>query len=92
MGSSHQVAKVLELQLQSFQRMFRVDFLLGSTGFISLQSKGLSLKKKKQTKLLSKIVTTTIIVPTDPDLGGVWESSAPLPRFPAEHATTANNT
>ena len=26
-GSSHQVAKVLELQLQSFQGIFRVDFL-----------------------------------------------------------------
>ena len=38
--SSHQVAKVLELQLQhqSFQWIFRVD--LGSTGLISLQSKG----------------------------------------------------
>ena len=37
-GSLHQVAKVLELQLQhqSFQWIFRVDFL------ISLQSKGLS--------------------------------------------------
>ena len=42
-GSSHQVAKVLELQLQhqSFQWIFRVDFPLGLTGLISLQSKGL---------------------------------------------------
>ena len=40
---SHQVAKVLELQLQhqSFQWIFRIDFL-GLTGLISLQSKGLS--------------------------------------------------
>ena len=39
--SSHQVAKVLEFQLQhqSFQWMFRT---LGWTGWISLQSKGLS--------------------------------------------------
>ena len=38
-GSSHQVTKVLELQLQHqyFQRIFRIDFLL-----ISLQSKRLS--------------------------------------------------
>ena len=36
-SSSHQVAKVLELQHQSFQRIFRVDFLLGLTGLISLQ-------------------------------------------------------
>ena len=44
-SSSHQVAKVLELQLQrqSFQWIFRTDwFPLGLTGWISLQSKGLS--------------------------------------------------
>ena len=43
-SSSHQVAKVLEFQLQhqSFQWTFRTDFLLGWTGWISLQSKGLS--------------------------------------------------
>ena len=41
-GSLHQVAKVLELQLQhqSFQWLFRTD--LGLIGLISLQSKGLS--------------------------------------------------
>ena len=43
-SSSHQVAKVLELQLQhqSFQWIFQVWFPLGWTGLISLQSKGLS--------------------------------------------------
>ena len=44
-GSSHQVAKVLEFQLQhqSCQWIFRTDwFPLGWTGWISLQSKGLS--------------------------------------------------
>ena len=37
-GSSHQVTKVLEFQLQqqSFQWIFRVDFPLGLTGLISL--------------------------------------------------------
>ena len=42
-GSSHQVAKVLELQLQpqSFQWIFRVDFLL--TGLITLLSKRLNI-------------------------------------------------
>ena len=42
-SSSHQVAKVLEFQLQhqSFQWIFRTD-PLGWTGWISLQSKGLS--------------------------------------------------
>ena len=41
-SSSHQVAKVLEFQLQhqSFQWIFRTDF--GWTGWISLLSKGLS--------------------------------------------------
>ena len=43
-SSLHQVAKVLEfkLQHQSFQWIFRTWFLLGWTGLISLQSKGLS--------------------------------------------------
>ena len=42
-SSSHQMAKVLEFQLQhqSFQWIFRTD-ALGLTGWISLQSKGLS--------------------------------------------------
>ena len=40
-GSSHQAAKVLELQQQSFQWIVRVDFL-GLTGLIFLQSQGLS--------------------------------------------------
>ena len=44
-SSSHQVAEVLEFQLQhqSFQWIFRTDwFPLGLTGLISLPSKGLS--------------------------------------------------
>ena len=43
-GSSYQVAKVLEFQLQhqSFQWIFKVWFPLGLSGLISLQSKGLS--------------------------------------------------
>ena len=43
-SSLHQVAKVLEFQLQhqSSQWIFRTDFLLGQTGWICLQSKGLS--------------------------------------------------
>ena len=38
-SSSHKVAKVLELQHQSFQSILRVDFL-GLTGLISLLAKG----------------------------------------------------
>ena len=43
-SSSHQVAKVLEFQLQhqSFQWILRIDFLLGWTGLISFLFKGLS--------------------------------------------------
>ena len=43
-SSLHQVAKVLEFQLQnqSFLWIFRADFPLVLTGLISLQSKGLS--------------------------------------------------
>ena len=42
-SSSHQMARVLELQIQhqSFQKILRTDFLLGFTDLISLQSKGL---------------------------------------------------
>ena len=42
-SSSHQVAKVLKLQHQSFQWIFRVDFIYDWLfGMTSLQSKGLS--------------------------------------------------
>ena len=41
-SSLHKVAKVLELQHQSLQWMFRIDFPSGLTGLISLQFKGLS--------------------------------------------------
>ena len=53
-SSLHQVAKVLELQLQhqSFQRIFRTDF---RTGWISLQSKGLSRVFSNTTADLSNI-------------------------------------
>ena len=42
-SSSHQIARVLEfeLQYQSFQWIFRIDFLQDGLGFICLQSKGL---------------------------------------------------
>ena len=42
-SSSHQVAKVLEIQLQhqSFQCTLKTDLFLGCTGWISLQFKGL---------------------------------------------------
>ena len=50
-SSSHQVAKVLEFQLQhqSFQWIFRTWFPLGWTSWISLLSKGLSRVFSKTT-------------------------------------------
>ena len=48
-GSSSQVAKVLELQHQSFQWIFRVDFFSDWLDFISLLSKGLFIKSLSST-------------------------------------------
>ena len=55
-GSLHQVAKVLALQLQqlSFQWIFKVWFLLEWTGLISLLSKGLL-------KGLSRVFSSTTV-------------------------------
>ena len=51
-SSLYQVSKVLEFQLQhkSFQWTLRTDLLLGWTGWISLQSKGLSRVFSNNTK------------------------------------------
>ena len=49
MSSSHKVAKVLELQHQSFQWIFRVDFFSDWLDFISLLSKGLFIKSLSST-------------------------------------------
>ena len=51
-SSSHQVAKVLEFQLQhqSFQWVFETDFPLEWTGWIPLQSRGLSRVFSNTTK------------------------------------------
>ena len=67
-SSSHQVAKVLEFQLQhqSFQWIFRTDWLpLGGTSWISLLSKGLSrVFSNTQFKSISSLVLSFLYSPT----------------------------
>ena len=66
-SSSHQVAKVLEFQLQhqSFQWLFRTDFPLGRTSLISLQSKGLSrVFSTPQFKSINSLVLSFLYGPT----------------------------
>ena len=60
-SSLHQVTKVLELQHQSLQWIFRVDFPSGLTGLISLQSKGLS-------RVFSSIIQKHQFLSTQPSL------------------------
>ena len=84
-SSLHQVAKLLELQLQhqSFQWVFRVDFLCHYTTEISKTQKKI-VKTKKQTKPPSflKILQTTISTSLRP-----WHKAFLLPEmtppFPA---------
>ena len=59
-SSSHQMAKVLKLQHQSFQWIFRTDFLLGFTGFIFLQSKGISRVFSKATVQKQQFICTQL--------------------------------
>ena len=66
-GSSHQVAKGLGLQLQhqSFQWTFRVDFLLRLTGLKPLKSKGLSrVLPTPQFKSIDSLVLSLLYGPT----------------------------
>ena len=61
-SSSHQVAKVLEFQLQQqfFQWIFRTDYPLGWTGWISLWSKGLSRVFSKTTDQMHQVFSTQL--------------------------------
>ena len=82
-SSLHQVAKVLDLQHQSFQWVFRVDFLCHYTTEISKTQKKI-VKTKKQTKPPSflKILQITISTSLRP-----WHKAFLLPEmtppFPA---------
>ena len=73
-GSSDQVAKVLELQLQhqSFQWIFRVYFFLGLTGLISLHSKGPSRVFYNITFQKRQFFGTQPYLFKFTSLGGLW--------------------
>ena len=76
-SSLHEVAKVLEFQLQyqSFQWIFRTDFLLGWTGWISLQSKGLSrvFSNTPQFKIINSWALSFLYSPTFTSIYGYWK-------------------
>ena len=65
-NSSHQVAKMLELQQQSFQVNIQCWFPLDLTGLISLQSKGLSVVFSS---------TTILKYPCFNSLPSLWSNS-----------------
>ena len=77
-SSSHQVAKVLELQLQrkSFQWIFKDWFPLGWTGLISLLSKGLfTSSPTPQFKSINSLALSLLCGPTlisIHDCGHTW--------------------
>ena len=65
-SSLHQVAKVLELQFQhqSFQWIVRVDFLLGLTGLLSLQSGSQEFSPVPQFKSINTLLLCLLYSPT----------------------------
>ena len=76
-SSSHQVAKVLEFQLQqqSFQLIFRIFFPLGCTGWVSLQSKGLSrVFSAPQLESINFSVLSFLYSPTLTSIHDYWKN------------------
>ena len=78
--SLHQMAKVLEFQLQyqSFQSIYRTDFLRGRlTGWISLQSKGLSRVFSNTTvKTINSSVPRFLSSPTLTSIHDYWKNQS----------------
>ena len=73
-SSVHQVAKGLELQHESFQWIFRTDFL-GLTGWISLHSKGLLRVFSKTTvQIINSLVLSFLYSPTLTAILDCWEN------------------
>ena len=68
--SSHQVAKVLELQAQNIQDWFPS----GLTGLISLQSKGLSSSPAPQFKSIHSLALSLLYGPTLTSVHDYWEN------------------
>ena len=76
-SSLHEVAKVLEFQLQhqSFQWIFRTVFPLGWIGRISLQSKGLSrVFSTPQFKSINSSVLSFLYSPTLTSIHDYWKN------------------
>ena len=76
-SSSHEVAKVLEFQLQhqSFQWIFRTDFPLGLADLISLQFKGLSRVFSNTTvKSINSSALSFLYSPTLTSIYDCWKS------------------
>ena len=75
-SSSHQMAKVLqfECQHQSFQWNTQDRSHLGWTGWISLQSKGLSSLVQHQFKSISSLVLSFLYSPTFTSLQDYWKN------------------
>ena len=75
-SSSHQMAKVLqfECQHQSFQWNTQDRSPLGWTGWISLQSKGLSSLVQHQFKSISSLVLSFLYSPTFTSLQDYWKN------------------
>ena len=76
-SSLHEVAKVLEFQLQhqSFQWIFRTVFPLGRIGRISLQSKGLSrVFSTPQFKSINSSVLSFLYSPTLTSIHDYWKN------------------
>ena len=76
-SSSHQVAKVVEFQLQhqSFQMNIQDWFLLGWTGWISLQYKGLSrVFSTPQFKSINSSVLSFLCSPTLTSIHDYWKN------------------
>ena len=80
-SSSHQVAKVMVLQLQhqSFQWIFRDFFPLRLTGLISLQSKGLSgVFSTPQFESINSLVLSLLYGPTLISVHDYWKKTIAL--------------
>ena len=72
-GTSHQLARVLELQHQSFQPNIQSWFPLGLTGLISVQSKGLSKVFSNTTVWKHQLSLSLLYGPTLPSVHDYWK-------------------
>ena len=93
-GSSHQVVKVLELQLQSFQWVFRADFL--RIDWIDLLlSKGLSRvfcsKEAPQFENINSLGLSLLYGPTLTSVHDCWKNQLLLSPLAKDHVANFRN-